>query len=228
MQSNLFGPPETPKVVSIRAATRGAVLKAGETATPEAPAPRKSNPAAHPRRNPILNQRTLEFLPPAPRVTKTTKTNVEAAVCCDSKVASCRYRVTASLLDAGVVAVALAVFCECFRLGGGVLDLSAHTAPFYIGMGTAISLFYEALWAIACRETPGMRWVHLRLLNFDGNLPDRRQRLTWFLASYLSLSAAGIGLVWSLFDEEQLTWHDHIAKTFPTVHRPRTTPFHRG
>lgn len=228
MQSNLFGPPETPKVVSIRAATRGAVVKASETATTEAPAPRRNNPTSHSRRNPILNQRLLEFLPPAPRVTKTTKTHVEAAVCCDSNVASCRYRVMASLLDAGVVAVAMAIFCGYFRWRGGDLELSAHAAPFYIALGAAISIFYEALWNIAGRETPGMRWVHLRLLNFDGNLPDRRQRLIWFLASYLSLSAAGIGLIWSLFDEETLTWHDHIAKTFPTVHRPRTTALHRG
>ena len=26
----------------------------------------------------------------------------------------------------------------------------------------------------------------------------------------------GLGLVWALVDEENLTWHDHISKTFPT------------
>jgi hypothetical protein len=24
-------------------------------------------------------------------------------------------------------------------------------------------------------------------------------------------------LVWALVDEESLTWHDHISKTFPTI-----------
>ena len=27
----------------------------------------------------------------------------------------------------------------------------------------------------------------------------------------------GLGLVWALVDEENLTWHDHISKTFPTT-----------
>ncbi len=33
----------------------------------------------------------------------------------------------------------------------------------------------------------------------------------------LSLFAGGIGLVWSLVDEDGLTWHDHISATFPTI-----------
>jgi uncharacterized RDD family membrane protein YckC len=225
LQSDLFGPLETPKVVSIRAAVRGAVVKAGEAAPAEAQRQRRT---PHARRNPILNQRMLDFLPPAPPRTRTTETNVKAAVCCDFGVASYRYRVLASLLDGCVMAVALAIFGVGFSYGGGVLVLSAHMAPFYIGVGAAIHVFYEALWAIAGGETPGMQLVHLRLFNFDGNRPDRRQRLTWFAASYLSVLAAGAGLIWSLSDEEKLTWHDHIAETFPTVYRRRTTPLHRG
>ena len=29
--------------------------------------------------------------------------------------------------------------------------------------------------------------------------------------------SAGLGLLWSLADEESLTWHDHMSKTFPTI-----------
>jgi hypothetical protein len=36
------------------------------------------------------------------------------------------------------------------------------------------------------------------------------------MVSLLSLLSAGLGLVWALVDEENLTWHDHISKTFPT------------
>ena len=35
--------------------------------------------------------------------------------------------------------------------------------------------------------------------------------------SVLSFLAAGIGLVWSLVDEDRLTWQDHISSTFPTI-----------
>jgi hypothetical protein len=34
--------------------------------------------------------------------------------------------------------------------------------------------------------------------------------------SFLSYTVGGLGLVWALVDEEQLAWHDHISKTFPT------------
>lgn len=132
------------------------------------------------------------------------------------------------MLDKGVIGLALAIFARIFQYFGGEILLDRHMAPFYIGLAAAIAVFYRALWSIAGGETAGMRWVHLRLLNFDGHPPDRRQRFLWYAAGYLSLLAAGAGLLWSLVDEERLTWHDHIAKTFPTVHRPRKTPFHRG
>jgi hypothetical protein len=35
-------------------------------------------------------------------------------------------------------------------------------------------------------------------------------------SGFLSLAAGGLGLLWALVDEETLTWHDHISKTFPT------------
>jgi hypothetical protein len=34
------------------------------------------------------------------------------------------------------------------------------------------------------------------------------------------LIAGGLGIVWILVDEEQLAWHDHISKTFPTPDIP--------
>jgi hypothetical protein len=37
------------------------------------------------------------------------------------------------------------------------------------------------------------------------------------LSACLSFCAGGIGLLWALVDEEKLTWHDHISKTFPTL-----------
>jgi uncharacterized RDD family membrane protein YckC len=61
-----------------------------------------------------------------------------------------------------------------------------------------------------------MRWAGLHLVNLDDSAPDRRQRMTRFLVSYVSMAAVGIGVFWALLDEEQLTWHDHVSGTFPT------------
>jgi hypothetical protein len=36
-------------------------------------------------------------------------------------------------------------------------------------------------------------------------------------------------LFWALVDEENLTWHDHISKTFPTVRESDSViVLHRG
>jgi len=81
----------------------------------------------------------------------------------------------------------------------------------------AVAFLYRLLWCLGNGDTPGMRFAGLRLVNFDGRPPDRDQRLLRLGASVLSLASAGLGLVWALVDEESLTWHDHISKTFPTA-----------
>ena len=53
----------------------------------------------------------------------------------------------------------------------------------------------------------------LRVVNFDGYPADARQRLVRFVCACLS-TLAGLGLLWALFDEEKLTWYDHMSKTF--------------
>jgi uncharacterized RDD family membrane protein YckC len=71
-----------------------------------------------------------------------------------------------------------------------------------------------------------MRWTQLRLINFDGFVPEPRERLIRYLGACLSFAAAGLGVLWSLVDEESLTWHDHISKTFPTL-RETDSPYVR-
>jgi len=65
-------------------------------------------------------------------------------------------------------------------------------------------------------ESAGARWTGLRFINFDGSPIDRRERAIRFAAACLSFFSAGLGVLWSLADEEGLTWHDHMSKTFPT------------
>ena len=77
-----------------------------------------------------------------------------------------------------------------------------------------ILLFYKVLVCVLAQESPGARWMGLRLLHFDGRPPERRQRLLRLASGILSVLPACAGLLWALADEERLTWHDHISKTF--------------
>ena len=136
---------------------------------------------------------------------------------CDAPVATPAHRLVAATVDASLILVAVGVFLAIFFLSGGQVALDRQALSFIIGVTAVIALFYRALWCLANGDSPGMRFAGLHLVDFDGRRPDREQRGIRQIASMLSLLSAGLGLVWALVDEENLTWHDHISKTFPTT-----------
>ena len=138
-------------------------------------------------------------------------------VYCDAPVALPPYRMIAAAFDASMVLVGAGMFLGIFFTCGGSLLLMKHNAVFVLSMIAILDVFYRFLWVLGNGETPGMRFAGLRLVNFDGRSPDRDQRAFRQVSSILSLLSAGLGTVWALVDEESLTWHDHISKTFPTV-----------
>jgi len=119
-------------------------------------------------------------------------------------------------MDAAMIAIALALFAVVFRLAGGEVVLNARTIPLFVAVAAAVVVLYRLVWCYACCDSPGMRWTNLALINFDGQEPTRKERLARTASGFLSLAAGGLGLVWALVDEETLTWHDHISKTFLT------------
>jgi uncharacterized RDD family membrane protein YckC len=184
-------------------------------------APRR---AATPRKNDL--QPGLDFLVPAPQGPRTLKTQVEAVIYCDADVAAPKHRAIAAALDGGMIFVGFGIFLLTFHLMGGMFHLNRQTIPFFIGVFGTLVLFYGILWIWAGRETLGMRWTGLRLVDFDGFPAERRDRFLRALAAGLSFCAGGLGLFWALVDEERLTWHDHMSKTFPTL-QESNSPFFR-
>jgi uncharacterized RDD family membrane protein YckC len=174
----------------------------------------RSRPAAQraPRRGPE-SQQSLDFYG-APAAALGTE--VHAVIYCDAPVALPAHRMIAAAFDMSMVLIAVGLFLGVFFLSGGMLMLSKENAPFLISVAALLGLFYRFLWVLGNGETPGMRFAGLRLVNFDGRPPDRDQRAFRQVSSLLSLLSAGLGLVWALVDEENLAWHDHISKTFPT------------
>jgi uncharacterized RDD family membrane protein YckC len=138
------------------------------------------------------------------------------SIVCDAPVADPIHRLVAASVDGSLILVAVGVFLGIFFFSGGQVSLDRQALSFIVGVTAVIALFYRALWCLANGDTPGMRFAGLRLVDFDGRRPDREQRGVRQVAGLLSLLSAGLGLVWALVDEEKLTWHDHISKTFPT------------
>lgn len=201
-QPSLFTSRELPRVVPFETIAPDLVQQPPHKTQPAAPRQR--------HRKLIPGQQALEFTharSPKPQ---------DGVIYCDAPVAVPAHRAMAAAADASIVLMALAVFGIIFRLAGGTFVLDAKTAPIFLAAAGSVVVFYRVLWCLANGDSAGQRWARLRLVNFDGQRPTRTQRFYRLASGLLSLLAAGIGLLWSLVDEETLTWHDHISKTFPT------------
>jgi uncharacterized RDD family membrane protein YckC len=73
---------------------------------------------------------------------------------------------------------------------------------------------YQALFSAYAKSTPGMWYAGIGLCTIDGYVPNRAQRWRRLAALPLSVMPLGLGLAWSLFDEDRLTWHDRLSGTY--------------
>ena len=199
--------------------------------------PRRSRQAAKPAAKPNGGQRQrarqrvsarasdtqseLDFLlPSAPAKPRELGTTVEAVIYCDSPVATPLHRTLAAAIDWSIVLVGYGLFLLAFRLFGGEFVLTKPNLLVFSAALLLVGFTYGLLWTVAGCETAGMRFTQLRLTNFDGFPPERKNLVLRFVGGCMSFSTLGLGVLWSLFDEEGLTWQDHISGTFPT---PRDT-----
>jgi uncharacterized RDD family membrane protein YckC len=221
VQGSLFHETPSSKVIPIASYAPGLA----ETERPRAAKSPLSKPT--PRPKPVHEaQSSLDFLPPLPPTPRTLSTNVDAVIYCESPVATTLHRAVASALDSSMVLIGYGLFLMVFRLLGGEFVL---TKPNLITFGAMLLLTgfsYGLFFAMAGTETPGMRWTQLRLTTFEGLPTENRTRLVRFGAACLSRCTL-LGLLWSLADEESLSWHDHISRTFPTPRQSESEIFRR-
>jgi len=129
-------------------------------------------------------------------------------------------RLFSAATDGLTVLVATAIIMGIFVWQGGEIQYTGRALVVLLALMGIVSAFYHLLWCLAEGDSPGMQLAGLQLVDFDGRRPNRHQRVIRRCASLLSVCAAGVGLVWALVDDEHLTWHDHISKTFPTLVPP--------
>lgn len=216
-------PPETPNYQPslFRDGSAGSKVIPIPTLTPLHPyhrdaATRRHSPRAAATRQQNRHsdfQQTLGFQEPLAEL----RVQPGEAIGCDAPVAPPSQRLVAAGVDASLILVGVGAFLTIFFFSGGTVSLDRQAMSFIVGVTAVIALFYRALWCLADGDTPGMRFAGLRLVDFDGRRPDREQRGIRQVASLLSILSAGLGLFWAFVDEENLTWHDHISKTFPTA-----------
>jgi uncharacterized RDD family membrane protein YckC len=239
-QSSLFADEFVSRIIPFDAEQRESLLKTARTKRRsdavldetseivlQQPKPRSSlkvPPRKHVANDPRGEQSTLDFLPsPAVQSARTLKTTVEAVIYCDSPVATPFHRAIAALLDASMILIGMGLFLAIFEVFGGPFSWTRQNIMIWIGAAALIGMFYGFIWSLCGRETAGMNWTDLRIINFNGFPPDGKSRAVRLVGCWLSFCSGMIGIFWALMDEEGLTWHDHMSKTFPTVREKHTT-----
>jgi uncharacterized RDD family membrane protein YckC len=126
-------------------------------------------------------------------------------------------RAAATLLDALCVAAAAAVFVAVAAQMNVTLAPARPAAMFAVLIAGLLWAGYQYLFLVYGGNTPGKRALGLILATFDGEPVARGLRRRRALASLLSYAPLGLGLLWSLVDEDNLCWHDRITRTCVTT-----------
>lgn len=224
-QPMLFDAPlNAPRVISFESITSPLEREAihARAANLSRPAPHKvekveSSPRPPSRRSSVraerapTNQQTFDFLaqqevvrPPAPTIV------------CDCPVAPATMRLTATAIDATVSLAGTILAMIPIWYGTGALALDKRSLLILSFVALIVSAGYRGLWIAAGSDSLGMSAARLRLVDFVGRPPSRQLRCLRLSGGIVSVLGAGLGLIWSLVDQEGLTWSDHISSTFPT------------
>jgi hypothetical protein len=59
-----------------------------------------------------------------------------------------------------------------------------------------------------------MKYARISLCTFDDQEPTRAQMRSRLVAMLLSVLPLGLGVLWAIFDEEHLSWHDRLSRTY--------------
>ncbi len=129
-------------------------------------------------------------------------------------------RCMAAIVDAGVVfgsfLLGVLVFASC------TVHPPAGKAAMAVGVLVLaiMGAFYGWLFmTYGGGSTPGMRYARIALCTFDDANPTRKELQNRIPATALALLPVGLGILWALFDEDRLGWHDRMTRTYQRAYR---------
>ena len=131
-------------------------------------------------------------------------------------VAELSVRRRAAAVDAICLLLAFAVVLGGFAFFGGRLIATKLDAFVCGAILTLLYTQYFTLFTIMGGATPGMMLTGLRLVSFNGSAPEPRQLIRRSAGYLVSGGMAFMGFLWSFWDEDHLSWHDHISQTYLT------------
>ena len=174
----------------------------------EAPAPAQEEPVVYAR----AEWTSLQL--DAPAYPEPAQQNRAAAKEGKAELAPLSRRLLAVVVDAALI---LAVFLGgLFFMASRLQQLPAPKVLEIMAMAGLVltGVAYQALFLLLGLSTPGMRYSGIALSTFEDELATPAQTRRRLGAMLLSLAPMGLGLVWAVFDEDHLSWHDRISGTY--------------
>jgi len=129
-------------------------------------------------------------------------------------VASMDERRLAALIDAACLLFAYGGFLALFGSLGGQFTFSKMSAAVYTIAFAIVYLQYFSLFTVFGGTTPGMMLRGLEVVDFSGEQPRPRRLLLRAAGYLLSAGTFFLGFLWAMWDEDELTWHDRISRTY--------------
>jgi uncharacterized RDD family membrane protein YckC len=77
-----------------------------------------------------------------------------------------------------------------------------------------IAVLYQVFFLLVMKSTPGMTYAGIAVCTFDDEHPTQTQLRNRLVALLISILPVGLGMAWSIFDEDHLCWHDRFSRTY--------------
>jgi uncharacterized RDD family membrane protein YckC len=128
-------------------------------------------------------------------------------------------RFLAAIVDIGLIVCAFSAFVGVF------VACTAHPPsgkPALIAAGAVLVGFialYQWLFFTYAESTPGMRYAKIALCTFDDENPGRKTLQHRVGALFLAALPLGLGFLWAFLDNDGLSWHDRMTRTYQRSYR---------
>jgi uncharacterized RDD family membrane protein YckC len=172
----------------------------------------RESEAAHPAANPVTwstaEWHGMKLDAPAEPKSASAEAHAKPAL------ASLNHRLMAGVIDFALV-TGVAAFLWLTVALGMASSLAPRSAELLGASVFALAgLAYHAFFCLLSLRTPGMRYAGLSLCTFDECIPTQQQLRRRLGAMIVSMLPLGLGMVWSVFDEDRLSWHDRYSQTY--------------
>jgi uncharacterized RDD family membrane protein YckC len=74
--------------------------------------------------------------------------------------------------------------------------------------------YFGYFWTQRDGQTLGKQAMDIKIIKMDGSPITWTDALVRYIGSFISSLALGLGYIWAIFDENNQTWHDKMAKTY--------------